>query len=73
MPLYQKLAAIYLAAFLVLCLILLIERALFWLSGSQEFSCGRCALHGTDAEHDLHVSQKLPDPFTGKRPREEQQ
>jgi hypothetical protein len=33
------------------------------------FACGRCELHGTDAEHDLHVGQNLPDPFTGVRPR----
>jgi hypothetical protein len=37
-----------------------------------EFACGRCQLHGTDVEHDLHVTQNLPDPFTGVRPSEVQ-
>lgn len=39
--------------------------------GKPQFACGRCQLHGTDAEHDLHLAQNLPDPFTGKRPRQE--
>lgn len=34
-----------------------------------KFACGRCALRGTDAEHDRHIAENLPDPFTGKRPR----
>lgn len=34
--------------------------------------CGRCMLHGTSAEHDMHVEQNLPDPFTGIRPRKEE-